>query len=166
MHRNQKGNALECKQATKLDLTVCTLLYLAQECVQLSQQKKNMFSKKKSWVWNRNEDLSLETTTGTWDAILNWTLKVVWLDYSLFFLFLSFNSRFDPNDMILFAFSNRPPYANLESPFDKCSWIVSIVTWSHSTFCIGGTYTQCGNLRIYVLLRFYVKSKLRAPLRL
>ena len=48
LHRNQKGNALECKQATKLDLTVCTLLYLAQECVQLSQQKKNMFSKKKS----------------------------------------------------------------------------------------------------------------------
>ena len=51
LHRNQKGNALECKQATKLDYTVCTLLYLAQECVQLSQQKKNMFSKKKVEFW-------------------------------------------------------------------------------------------------------------------
>ena len=47
LHRNQKGNALECKQATKLDLTVCTLLYLAQKCVQLSQQKKKYVLKKK-----------------------------------------------------------------------------------------------------------------------
>ena len=95
-----------------------------------------MVYKKK--VWNRNEDLRQQLVP-TWDAIWNWTLKVVvWFDYGP--LFLSYLLIAGTTQMTWSSLRfqiRRPPYANLE----KCSWvnwIVSIVTWSHSTFCNGG----------------------------
>ena len=42
LHRNQKGNALECKQATKLDLTVYTIVFSSGMCSAVTA-KKNMF---------------------------------------------------------------------------------------------------------------------------